>query len=95
MRRRRCARAPDHADALNGLGVLRVQAGRAAEAIPLFERALARDATHIDARLNLGIAFQESGRMTEAAAVYREVIARAKPGTREHGAARALLGGLK
>ena len=85
-------RDPAHADALNGQGVLLVQARRAGEAIPLFQRALARDASHIEARLNLGIAYQESGRPAEAAAAYRDVLARAKPGTREHEAAKALLG---
>jgi len=90
---RAIARAPDHADALNGLGVLRVQSRRPAEAIPLFQRALAADPHHLEARLNLGIALQESGRRDEAVVVYRDVLTRAKRGTREWDAARALLGG--
>ena len=93
--RRALERAPDHVDALNGMGALLVQAGRPVDAIPLFQRAVAGDATHIEARLNLGIAFQESGRLPDAAAAYREVLARAKPGSREHGAAKRLLGTIK
>lgn len=87
--------APNHADALNGLGTLLVQAGRAGDAVPLFRRALAADGSLIEARLNLGIAFQESGRPSEAAAIYRDVITRARPGTREHTAASALLSAVK
>ena len=44
-----------------------VQSGRAAEAIPLFQRALVRDPNLHEARLNLGIAYQQSGQLQQAA----------------------------
>lgn len=93
--RRALAQAPAFADGLNGLGVLLVQSGRARDAVPLFERALASDPDLIESRLNLGIACQESGRLAEAADAYRMVIQSAKPGSREHSAATALLAALK
>lgn len=93
--RRALGIAPAHADALNGLGTLLVQAGRAGEAVPLFQRAIAADGSLVEARLNLGIAYQESGRLSEAAATYRDVLTRARPATREHIAAKALLAAIK
>ena len=80
-----------HADAANGLGVLLVQGGRPAEAIPWFERALKTSADFQEARLNLGIAYQESGQKDKAVAMYRELIARAPATGREAKAARELL----
>jgi tetratricopeptide (TPR) repeat protein len=85
---------PSSADAANGLGVLLVQQQRAAEAIPMFERALATSPDFIEARLNLAIACQESGQGERAIGLYREVLARAKPGTRERRAAADLLRSL-
>jgi choline-sulfatase len=66
-----------HADALNGLGVTLVQRKRAAEGIPLFERALARAPDFHEARLNLGIAYQESGQREKARATYDDLLRRA------------------
>ncbi len=93
--RRALGIAPAHADALNGLGTLLVQAGRAGDAVPLFQRAIAADGSLLEARLNLGIAYQESGRLSDAAATYRDVLTRARPATREHTAATALLAAIK
>ncbi len=81
-----------HADALNGLGVTLVQRKRAAEAVPLFTRALAGAPDFHEARLNLGIACQESGDRDRAAAIYRELLARAPASAvRERRAAADLL----
>jgi arylsulfatase A-like enzyme/Flp pilus assembly protein TadD len=85
---------PRNADAVNGLGVLLVQEKRAADAIPLFERAFAMAPGLIEARLNLGIALQESGQRDRAAAAYRDVLAHAKPGSPERRAASDLLRSL-
>ena len=58
-------------DAANGLGVLLVDARRAADAVPYFERALQSAPDFVEARLNLGIALQEAGRRKRAAEEYR------------------------
>ncbi len=87
--RRALARAPDLADAANGLGVVLVQQQRAAEAVPWLERA-AQDAAFLEAQLNLGIALQQSGQHERAAAQYRALAARPAP-SRERAAARELL----
>ena len=83
---------PGYPDALNGAGALLVQSQRAAEAIPMFERALARDPELHGARLNLGIAYQEMGQKDKAAATYRDLLAKAPASmVRERQAATELL----
>jgi tetratricopeptide (TPR) repeat protein len=77
-------------DAANGLGVVLVQQGRPADAVPWLERA-AKDASFIEAQLNLGIALQRSGDRTRAAAQYRKVLDAPREYARERDAARALL----
>lgn len=83
-------RAPDSADAANGLGVVLVQQGRAAEAVGWLERA-ATDRTLIEAQLNLGIALQESGQPARARDQYRLVLRAPGAHPKEKSAARALL----
>jgi tetratricopeptide (TPR) repeat protein len=85
---------PRHVDAANGIGVLLVQAHRAGEAIPFFERALAGSPRFIEARLNLGIAYQEIGNAEKASEQYRRVLELAALGSREYQAAAALLAGV-
>ena len=81
---------------MNGLGTLLVQAGRPADAVPLFERALQSDPDLYEARLNLGIAYQQSGRTDKAAEIYREVLKKTPPRfARERAAAGQLLKALK
>lgn len=87
-------RSPDSADAANGLGVVLVQQGRAAEAVGWFERAAA-DPTLIEAQLNLGIALQESGQPGRAREQYRIVLRAPGAHPKEKGAARALLAQLE
>jgi choline-sulfatase len=85
-----------HADALNGLGVTLVQRKRAAEGIPLFERALASAPDFHEARLNLGIAYQESGQREKARATYDDLLRRAPASAvRERRAAADLLRQLR
>lgn len=85
---------PQHADAANGRGVLLVQAGRPADAIGWFTRALNRDANFHAARLNLGIAYQQSGQVALARQTFVELQRRAPRGSRERDAAGKLLGSL-
>jgi len=82
------------ADAANGLGVLLVEAGRAAEAVAWFERALAAAPDLVEARLNLGIARQQSSDRKRAAEAYRAVIAATGSHPREKDAAKKLLAQL-
>ena len=86
---------PRHADAANGRGVLLVQAGRPADAIGWFTRALSRDADFHGARLNLGIAYQQSGQAALAQQTFRELLRRAPRGSREREAASTLLGSAR
>jgi arylsulfatase A-like enzyme/Flp pilus assembly protein TadD len=92
--RKALALDPGWGNALNGLGVLLVEQGRAADAIPLLERAVRADSTFWEARLNLGIAFQTAGRQAEAAAAYRAVLAAPERFSRERRAAATLLSGM-
>ena len=78
-------------DALNGLGVLLVQAGRAAEAVSWFQRALSAAPRFYEAWLNLGIACHESGDLDRAREAYRQVLAIAPEGSEERAAASRLL----
>jgi Flp pilus assembly protein TadD len=76
--------------------VLLVQRGAAAQAIPLFTRALQRDPELHEARLNLGIAYQESGDRVRAAETYRQLLTLTPPaGLRERQAAQQLLRQLR
>ncbi|RPJ73331.1 MAG: tetratricopeptide repeat protein, partial [Acidobacteria bacterium] len=81
-------------DAMNGIGVLLVQAGRAGEAAGWFERAVAASPGFYEAWLNLGIARQEQGNRAAAAAVYRRVLTAPARHAREREAARQLLASL-
>ncbi len=81
-------------DALNGLGVLLVEARHAAEAAPWFERAVAASPGFVEARLNLGIALQQSGQLPRAAEAYRAVLAAPGDHRREKAAAAKLLASL-
>jgi Flp pilus assembly protein TadD len=82
------------ANALNGLGVLLVETGRPAEAVPVFEKAVTSDPTLWEARLNLGIALQTAGQLDAAAAAYRAVLAAPARFDRERRAAAELLASL-
>lgn len=87
--RRALQRAPALSDAANGLGVVLVQQGRPADAVPWLEVA-ARDPRFVEAQLNLGIALQQSGQPARARQQF--VAVAAVPGhPRERNAARVLL----
>jgi arylsulfatase A-like enzyme/Flp pilus assembly protein TadD len=93
---RRALDADGHAaDAANGIGVLLVEANRAADAVPWLERAVAASPDFVDARLNLGIALQQSGQSARAADMYRQVLAAPARYQREREAAAKLLASLR
>jgi predicted O-linked N-acetylglucosamine transferase (SPINDLY family) len=67
---------PGHADALNLLGVLRLQAGAADEAATLIERAVTARPEVADYRNNHGEALRTLGRLDEAAHAFRAALER-------------------
>jgi len=74
--------APDDAEALQFLGVLRLQQGRRAEAVALLERALAIAPANLACLNNLGNALHAAGRHADAAARYRAAL-ESSPGNPE------------
>jgi len=75
--------------------VLLVEANRAAEATPWFERAVAAAPDLVEARLNLGIALQTAGRPDRAAEEYRRVLTARGNHPREKDAAAKLLAAIR
>lgn len=69
---------PDHADALNLLGMLLAQTGRETEAVELIRRAIRFKPEEAAARYNLGTILRDLHRTDEAIAEYRQAI-RLKP----------------
>ncbi len=69
------AREPRHADALQFLGVSKMQTGRGEEAIELFERSIAAYPKNGQAHYNLGLALRARGKEPEALASFRRAIA--------------------
>jgi len=67
-------RQPDHAEALNLLGVLVGQTGQWDAAVELIRRAVGLKPDFADAHYNLGKALTEIGRVDEAIASYRRTI---------------------
>lgn len=67
-------RVPNHADALNFLGVLADQRGRSAEAERLISRAVALVPDFADFSNNLGNVLKGMGRLQEAEEAYRKVL---------------------
>lgn len=66
MFRRILRKDPGHLGTLNDFGLLCINEGRAAEAVPLLERALAQAPDFVNARINLGLALTSLGRYPEA-----------------------------
>ncbi len=67
-------RAPQHADALNLLGLLAHQVGRHEAAMELIGRAILVNNSNPDFHSNLGIVYQATNRLDEAVASYRRAI---------------------
>src|SRR5579862_381243 len=72
--RRVLADEPNHADALNLLGVLAAQVGRFDDAVALIGRACALCPNVFDYRKHLGGVLSEKGDFAEAADAYRQAI---------------------
>lgn len=68
------ARAPNHVDALQYLGVLMVQSGRGDAGVALIERAIAVDPDNLDAHFNLAQALAGLGRIDDATAALRRAV---------------------
>ncbi len=68
------ARAPDHAEAWNGLGVLQGSQGKTDAAAASFEAALKATPGDARASCNLGLMRQQQGRLDDAVALYRRAL---------------------
>ena len=68
------ARDPNHAQALNLLGIIAQQAGRNRVAVKLISQAIAQDPNDAPFHYNLGLAFQALGSRDEALAHYERAI---------------------
>jgi predicted O-linked N-acetylglucosamine transferase (SPINDLY family) len=68
------AQQPDHADALNLLGVLAGQMGQLDAAVELIRRAVRLKPGFAEAYVNLGVVLKANGRLDEAIAAYRQAI---------------------
>jgi protein O-GlcNAc transferase len=65
---------PNHADALNMLGVLAHQMGRPDLAVVLIRQAIDKNETNPTAHFHLGCALCDQGQLDAAAAAYREAV---------------------
>ncbi|QVN23618.1 tetratricopeptide repeat protein [Burkholderia pyrrocinia] len=66
---------PDHAEALNNLGILLEAEGNAGEAEHCYRRAVGIHPDYVDAWCNLGLLLHDEKRFDEAEACYRRVLA--------------------
>ena len=69
------AREPRHADALQFMGVAKMQRGRSDEAIGLLKQAVGIDFKNSQAHYNLGLAMRAEGKELKALASFRRAIA--------------------
>jgi Flp pilus assembly protein TadD/SAM-dependent methyltransferase len=76
--------APDHPDALHGLGVIAHQVGREEVALELIDRAITVDPLQPAYYNDAGIVLQTLGRIDEAIARYREALALSPAYPRAH-----------
>src|SRR2546421_1276997 len=68
------AHAPNHADALNLLGVVTSQLGRAAEGAEFIRQAIVLEPTSAHYRTNLAVALAQLGQREEAILALREAV---------------------
>ena len=68
------AASPQNADALHLLGVLEIQRGNYADAIPLIQQAIAQNNSAWSYHSNLAYALQEANRLDEAIASYQQAV---------------------
>ena len=72
------AREPHHADALQFMGVAKMQSGRSDEAIGLLKQAVGIDPKNSQAHYNLGLAMRAEGKEPKALASFRGSTAMAR-----------------
>ncbi|MDP6475346.1 MAG: tetratricopeptide repeat protein [Alphaproteobacteria bacterium] len=85
------AREPRHADALQFMGVARMQSGDSEEAIGLLQRAVAVHPENSQAHYNLGLALRAEGEEQKALAAFRRAIAVAPQNFEAHNAIAGIL----
>jgi predicted O-linked N-acetylglucosamine transferase (SPINDLY family) len=69
------AQRPDHADAMQNLGIIAHRAGRNDAAVDLIRRAIALRPNRPEAHNNLGNSLRDLGQLDQAIAAYRQAIA--------------------
>ena len=69
------AREPRHPDALQFMGVAKMQTGQNDEAVELLQKAVASHPGSSQAQYNLGLAMREVGREAKALAAFRRAVA--------------------
>jgi predicted TPR repeat methyltransferase len=69
------AHAPEHAGALNFLGIIAIQTGQPQQAVELLRRAIAAQPDVPEHHNNLGLALQRSGRLAEALPMFEHAVA--------------------
>ena len=69
------AHAPDHAGALNFLGIIAIQSGQPAQAVDLLQRAVTAAPNAPEPHNNLGLALQRTGRLDAALAMFERAVA--------------------
>ncbi|MBT3170994.1 MAG: tetratricopeptide repeat protein [Rhodospirillaceae bacterium] len=84
-------REPRHADALQFLGVSKMQTGRGDEAIELFERSIAVHPKNSQAHYNLGLAQRAQGDGQKALTAFRRAVALEPRNFEAHNAIAAIL----
>jgi len=84
-------REPRHADALQFMGVAKMQAGLSDEAIGLLKKAVAADPANSQANYNLGLALRAEGREQKALVAFRRAIAVEPRNFEAHNAIAAIL----
>ena len=85
------AREPRHSDALQYMGVAKMQVGQTEEAVDLLRRAVLVYPKNSQAQYNLGLAMRETGRDAKALAAFRRAVAAAPKNFEAHTALAGML----
>ena len=85
------AREPLHSDALQYMGVAKMQTGETEEAVDLLRRAVAVHPKNSQAQYNLGLAMREIGRDAKALAAFRRAVAASPENFEAHNAHAGML----
>jgi len=85
------AREPRHSDALQYMGVAKMQIGQTEEAVDFLRRAVLAYPKNSEAQYNLGLAMRETGRDVKALAAFRRAVAAAPENFEAHNALAGML----